>query len=233
MRILVIGSGGREHTLVWKISKNPSVSRIFCMPGNGGISVLAECVADTDISDHPAVIQWVRDNSIDLVVVGPEQPLVEGLVDALTEAGIRAFGPVKKAAMLEGSKAFAKEIMQKFNVPTAASRKFVSFGEARSYIRTLTPPMVIKADGLAAGKGVIIPETLEEAEKALQELMVERKLGSAGDSVIIEEFMTGEEVSVLAFTDGQTILPMIGAQDHKNIFDCDKGPNTGGMGGIV
>lgn len=229
MNVLVVGGGGREHALVWKLSQSSKVTKLYCAPGNGGIASLAECVeiAATDIQ---GIVDFVKKNQIDLTVVAPDDPLAMGMVDALESNGLRAFGPRKAAAAIESSKVFAKELMKKYHIPTAEYQVFDRYDEAVSFLRTLEFPAVIKADGLALGKGVIIASSREEAESALESIMVGKQFGNAGDRVLIEEFLTGPEVSVLAFTDGKTVIPMVSSQDHKRAFDNDKGPNTGGMG---
>ena len=228
MNILVIGSGGREHALVWAIAASPLVDRLVCAPGNGGIADQADCV-DLDVADHAGVIAFCRDQAIDLVVVGPEAPLVAGLVDALTAAGIKAFGPTAAAARLEGSKGFTKDLCAKYAIPTAAYARFGEAAPAKAYVRAQGTPIVIKADGLAAGKGVIIAETVAQAEAAIDDMFA-GAFGAAGAEVVVEEFMTGEEASFFALVDGDTALPLATAQDHKRVGDGDTGPNTGGMG---
>ena len=228
MNILVIGSGGREHALVWAIAASPLVDRLVCAPGNGGIADQADCV-DLDVADHAGVIAFCRDQAIDLVVVGPEAPLVAGLVDALTAAGIKAFGPTAAAARLEGSKGFTKDLCAKYAIPTAAYARFGEAAPAKAYVRAQGAPIVIKADGLAAGKGVIIAETVDQAEAAIDDMFA-GAFGAAGAEVVVEEFMTGEEASFFALVDGDTALPLATAQDHKRVGDGDTGPNTGGMG---
>lgn len=228
MKLLVIGGGGREHALCWKLAQSASVEKIFCAPGNAGIAQVAECIA-LDPSDHAAVIDFVRAQDIGLVVVGPEQPLVEGLVDSLTAAGIRAFGPSAAAAQLEGSKGFTKDLCRASGIPTAAYARFDKAADARAYLASQSLPIVIKADGLAAGKGVVIAETRAEADAAI-DMMFGGGFGGAGASVVIEEYMVGEEASFFALVDGTTALPLAGAQDHKRVGDGDTGPNTGGMG---
>ena len=228
MNILVIGSGGREHALVWAIAASPLVDRLVCAPGNGGIADQADCV-DLDVADHAGVIAFCRDQAIDLVVVGPEAPLVTGLVDALTAAGIKAFGPTAAAARLEGSKGFTKDLCAKYAIPTAAYARFGEAAPAKAYVRAQGAPIVIKADGLAAGKGVIIAETVTQAEAAIDDMFA-GAFGAAGAEVVVEEFMTGEEASFFALVDGDTALPLATAQDHKRVGDGDTGPNTGGMG---
>ncbi len=229
MKILVVGSGGREHTIVWKIAQSPLVEKIYCAPGNGGISELAECV-NINVMDKDAMVKFAKDNAIDLVMVAPDDPLVDGMVDAMEAAGVRAFGPRANAAIIEGSKAFSKELMKKYNIPTAAYEVFTDSESAIEYIKKGTFPAVIKADGLALGKGVIIAQNLEEAEQAVHEMIDDGKFGKSGSRVVIEQFLTGPEVSVLAFTDGKTVKPMVSAQDHKRAYDNDEGLNTGGMG---
>ncbi|MEE8294409.1 MAG: phosphoribosylamine--glycine ligase, partial [Sphingomonadales bacterium] len=222
------GGGGREHALCWKIAQSEMVDTLYCAPGNGGISEQATCVS-IDASDHDAVISFCREEGIDLVVVGPEAPLVEGLVDDLTEAGIKAFGPSARAAQLEGSKGFTKDICAKYNIPTASYKRCSSLEEANAYLDIVSTNVVIKADGLAAGKGVIIPAN-KEAAKAANADIFGGKFGEAGSSVVIEEFLKGEEASFIVLVDGESILPLATSQDHKRAFDNDEGPNTGGMG---
>ena len=229
MNVLVIGSGGREHALVWKISQSPRVSRIYCAPGNAGISQSAECIP-IQPSDISSLIAFTIKEHIDLTVVGPEVPLALGIVDRFREKGLRIFGPPKAAAQMEASKIFSKKIMQKYNIPTAESKDFSDLITAIGYIKEKGAPLVLKADGLAAGKGVIIAATEEEAINALNTMMVDKAFGQAGEKLIIEEFLTGEEASFLVFTDGKSIVPMPLSRDHKRVFDDDKGPNTGGMG---
>ena len=230
MNILVIGGGGREHALAWKIAQSPQVDHLYAVPGNPGMAEIAVCIPDVSIEDNEALVQLALDKKIDLAVVGPEVPLTNGAVDALAQAGIKAFGPSKLAAEIEGSKAFSKGLMKKYGIPTAKYEVFTEADAARAYIRQEGAPIVIKADGLAAGKGVIVAMTLAEALAAVDEIMEDQAFGSAGSRVVIEEFMAGEEVSILAFTDGQTIVPMVSSQDHKRAYDHDEGPNTGGMG---
>ena len=229
MKVLVVGGGGREHAIVHKLAASPRVSKLYCAPGNGGISQEAECVpiAATDISE---MIEFAKTNAIDLVVVAPDDPLAAGMVDAMEAAGIRAFGPRARAAHIEASKSFAKDLMRKYNIPTAEYEIFDDYEGALRYVREKGAPIVIKADGLALGKGVVVALELKEAEEALRELMENKKFGASGARVVIEEYMTGPEVSVLCFTDGKTMVPMLSAQDHKRVFDNDLGPNTGGMG---
>lgn len=229
MRVLVIGSGGREHALCWKLAESSRVEKIYCAPGNPGISSYAECVG-LDISDNDAVYRFAAEQKIGFAVIGPELPLVNGMADYLSERGIKVFGPSKAAAQIEGSKTFAKDLMRKYNIPTAAYETFTDAAAAKAYIRQQGAPIVVKADGLAAGKGVIVAMTEAEAMAAIDMIMQEQAFGSAGEQVVIEEFMQGEEASLLAFTDGFTVVPMVAAQDHKRVFDNDQGPNTGGMG---
>lgn len=229
MRILVVGRGGREHAIVWALRKSGQVREVYCAPGNAGIAEIAECV-DIAENQFDELRQFALDREVDLVVVGPEDPLFAGLVDHLEEKGLKVFGPRKNAAIIEGSKVFTKELMKKYGIPTAAYESFEDFDAARDYLYKQQAPIVIKADGLAAGKGVTVAATLEEAEQALREIMVDKVFGDAGTQVVIEECLTGQEMSILAFVDGETVRPMVPSQDHKPIFDGDKGPNTGGMG---
>ena len=229
MKVLVVGGGGREHALVWKIAQSPKVKKIFCAPGNAGIAELAECVP-IRAEDVEALVTFAEENVIDLAVIGPEVPLAEGITDKLEEKGLRVFGASKKAAQIESSKSFAKSLMIKYNIPTAQGKTFTAYKPAEAYIKKLGAPVVVKADGLAAGKGVIVCETQKEALKAVRDIMVDKAFGDAGKRVLVEEFLVGEEASFLAFTDGKTILPLPSSQDHKAVYDGDKGPNTGGMG---
>ena len=226
VNILVIGSGGREHALFWKLSESPQADRIYAIPGNPGMGEMI----DIPVTDNAAILHFAREKEIGLVVVGPEVPLMNGLVDELEAAGIPAFGPRANAAEIEGSKSFAKDLMKKYGIPTARYEVFTEAEPARAYIRREGAPIVVKADGLAAGKGVIVAMTEQEALDAVDAIMEDNSFGDAGARVVIEEFMEGEEASLLAFTDGKVIRPMISAQDHKRAFDGDKGPNTGGMG---
>ena len=229
MKVCVIGNGGREHALAWRLSISPSVTKVYAIPGSAAMSDCAELVGiDWQQSDH--LINFLKDNQVDLVVVGPEAPLVAGLADELNKAGIPVFGPSKAAAQLEGSKVFAKDLMKKYNIPTAAYGVFHNVEEAKAFIATTGAPIVVKADGLAAGKGVVVAMTIDEANAAVEDMLSGNRFGEAGSTVVIEEFMEGEEASLLAFVDGKTVVPMIASQDHKRIFDGDKGPNTGGMG---
>lgn len=229
MRVLVIGGGGREHALVWKLSQSPQVDEIYCIPGNPGIAALACCV-EIDIADNAALARFARQQDIGLTVVGPEIPLVNGICDYFANQGLAVFGPSQAAAQIEGSKTFAKDLMRKYGIPSARYATFTSAEEAKAYIREQGAPIVVKADGLAAGKGVVVALAVEEALAAVDTMMTERIFGDAGTVLVVEEFMEGEEASLLAFTDGYTVVPMVAAQDHKRIFDNDAGPNTGGMG---
>ncbi|WP_152396554.1 phosphoribosylamine--glycine ligase [Paenibacillus guangzhouensis] len=229
MRVMVIGRGGREHAIVWALKKSEKVKHLVCAPGNAGIAQIAECV-DIAESQFEELAQYALDQAIDLVVVGPDDPLAAGIVDVFEAKDIPVFGPRKNAAIIEGSKTFMKDLLRKYNIPTAAYEKFDNYEDALAYLRQQSAPIVIKADGLAAGKGVIVAQTMEEAEQALQEMMVGKVFGNAGNQVVIEEFMAGQEMSILAFVDGETVRPMSPAQDHKPVYDGDKGPNTGGMG---
>ncbi len=230
MKVLVIGSGGREHTIIWKLSQSPKVDKIYAAPGNGGISELAECVP-ISVMDFDALTKFAKENTIDLTVVAPDDPLAAGAVDAFEAAGLRAFGPNRAAAIIEGSKAFSKDLMKKYNIPTAKYEVFDNSADAIAYIQSEGKfPVVVKADGLALGKGVIIAQNFAEAETAVHEIMDDKVFGAAGGKVVIEEFLIGPEISVLAFTDGKTLKPMVSAQDHKRAYDNDEGLNTGGMG---
>ncbi|WP_025209700.1 phosphoribosylamine--glycine ligase [Hippea sp. KM1] len=229
MRIAVIGGGGREHAIAWKIKQSPLCDELFCLPGNAGTAEIATNI-DISAEDLDGVVKFCRENSIDLVAVGPENPLADGIVDRLSEAGIKAFGPSKKAAQLEASKSFTKNFLKKYNIPTAEYETFTDFNEAKAYIERKGAPIVVKADGLAAGKGVTVAKTKEEAIGALEAIFIEKRFGEAGNRVVIEEFLEGEEASFLVFSDGENILPMIAAQDHKPVYNNDEGPNTGGMG---
>lgn len=229
MNVLVVGGGGREHALVWKISRSPYIEKIFCAPGNAGIAELAECV-DIPVTDVRGLVQFAEKNGVDLTVVGPELPLSLGLVDALSKRGLTAFGPTKKAAQVEGSKAYAKSLMVRFGIPTAAYREFTKTEPALDHLMKAAYPLVVKADGLAEGKGVLICDTREQALDGLDRIMRRRDFGDAGKKLIVEEMLTGEEASVLALTDGEKIALLPSAQDHKAVFEGDRGPNTGGMG---
>ncbi len=230
MKVLIVGSGGREHAIAVSMKKSSRVDRIYCVPGNAGIAQVAECEPSIGVMEFDKIISYAREKAVDLVFVAPDDPLVGGLVDALQAAGLRAFGPDRKAAELEGSKAFSKDLMKKYGIPTAAYETFDDPGEALRYLETAKMPIVLKADGLALGKGVLICNTLEEARAGVKEIMEDKHFGNAGNRMVVEEFMTGREVSVLSFVDGRTIKPMTSAQDHKRAKDGDQGLNTGGMG---
>ena len=232
MKVMVIGGGGREHAIIKKIKENPEVTALYALPGNGGIAKDATCV-DIGAKDIEGVVAFAKEKAIDFAVVAPDDPLVLGMVDALNEAGIPCFGPDKKAAILEGSKVFSKDLMKKYGIPTAAYEVFNDMDKALEYLETAPIPTVIKADGLALGKGVIIAETREQAKDAVRSMMEDKVFGDSGNNIVIEEFMTGPEVSVLSFTDGKVIVPMVSAMDHKRAMDGDKGLNTGGMGTIA
>ncbi|MDD8048968.1 MAG: phosphoribosylamine--glycine ligase [Thomasclavelia sp.] len=231
MKVLVIGSGGREHAIAYKLNQSSKVDEMFFIPGNPGMATIGKCI-DGSVEDNKMIVTFAKDNKIDLVVIGPEVPLVNGLSDDLAKEGIAAFGPKKKAATLEGSKAFSKDFMIKHNIPTAAYKEVNSYDEAVKEIDSFSYPLVIKADGLAAGKGVVIVDNKDDAIKTLKEMMIDGSLDGAGSKVVLEEFLTGFECSLLCFTDGNTIVPMVTAKDHKQIFDGNKGPNTGGMGTV-
>lgn len=232
MNIMVVGGGGREHAIIKKLKESEKVTKIYALPGNGGIAADAECI-DIGAKDIPAIVDFAKNNSIDFAVVAPDDPLVLGAVDALEEIGIPCFGPRANAAIIEGSKVFSKDLMKKFNIPTAQYEVFDDMKKALEYIKTAPIPTVIKADGLALGKGVIIAETREDAENAIKSMMADKIFGESGSRVVIEEFLTGPEVSVLSFTDGKTVVPMISSMDHKRALDGDKGLNTGGMGTVA
>ena len=229
MKILVVGGGGREHAICWKLSNESNVEKIYCAPGNAGISNVAECVNIGD-SDIENLLNFAKENQIDLTIVGPEIPLVAGIVDAFEKEGLKIFGPNKECAQLEGSKAFSKDFMIRHNLPTAKYKEYTDLDEAISEIDSFGYPVVIKADGLAAGKGVVIPENKEDAIDTLKEMMADKKFGHAGDKIVIEEFLTGIETSILAFVDNDSIVPMVSAKDHKKVFEGETGLNTGGMG---
>ena len=229
MKVLIVGSGGREHSIAWKVAQSPRVTKIYCAPGNAGIEEYAECVK-IGAMEFDKLADFAKENEIDLTVVGMDDPLVGGIVDVFEERGLRIFGPRKNAAILEGSKAFSKDLMKKYNIPTAAYENFTDAAKALAYLETAKFPIVLKADGLALGKGVLICQNLEEAKAGVQEIMMDKKFGTAGNTMVIEEFMTGREVSVLSYVDGKTIVPMTSAQDHKRAGDGDTGLNTGGMG---
>ena len=230
MKVLIIGGGGREHAIAVSMKKSRRVDKLYCVPGNAGIAEIAECEPSIGVMEFDKIVAYAKEKQVDLVFVAPDDPLVGGLVDVLKEAGFRVFGPDKKAAILEGSKAFSKDLMKKYNIPTAAYETFDNPEKALAYLETAEMPIVLKADGLALGKGVLICNTLEEARAGVKEIMLDKHFGSAGNRMVIEEFMTGREVSVLSFVDGKTIKPMTSAQDHKRAKDGDEGLNTGGMG---
>jgi len=229
MKVLVVGSGGREHAICWKLAQSPKVTELYCAPGNAGIADSAKCV-NIKAEDIEGICAWAKDNAIDLAVIGPEVPLAMGIVDELEKVGVKTFGPNKNCAQLEASKSFTKAFLARHNIPTAGYREFTSKEELLENVGLYGYPMVLKADGLAAGKGVVIPENEEDAIKAIEEMMGDKVFGSAADLVVVEEFLTGVEASMLCFVDENTIIPMESAQDYKRIFDGDKGPNTGGMG---
>jgi phosphoribosylamine--glycine ligase len=232
MKIMVVGGGGREHAIIKSLKKNPSVSEIFALPGNGGIAADATCVG-IGAKDIPAIVEFAVNNGIDYAVVAPDDPLVLGCVDALEEKGIPCFGPRANAAIIEGSKVFSKNLMKKYGIPTAAYETFDDMEKALAYLENAAIPVVIKADGLALGKGVIIAQTREEAKQAVVSMMQDGMFGASGSHVVIEEFLTGPEVSVLSFTDGETVVPMISSMDHKRALENDEGLNTGGMGTVA
>ena len=232
MKLMVIGGGGREHAIIKKLKENPAVTEIYALPGNGGIAADATCV-EIGAKDIPAQVEFAKANGIDYAVVAPDDPLALGAVDALTEAGIPCFGPDAKAAVIEASKAFSKDLMKKYGIPTAAYETFSDKNAALAYLDTVSAPIVVKADGLALGKGVIIAQTIQEAKDAVRSMMEDKVFGASGDKIVIEEFLTGPEVSVLSFTDGKTIVPMVSSMDHKRAGDGDTGLNTGGMGTIA
>ena len=232
MKLMVIGGGGREHAIIKKLKENPAVEEIYCLPGNGGIAADAVCVPEIGAKDIPAQVEFAKAHRIDYAVVAPDDPLALGAVDALTEAGIPCFGPDKKAAVIEASKAFSKDLMKKYGIPTAKYELFTDADAACAYIDSQGAPIVVKADGLALGKGVIVAQTVEEAKAAVRSMIEDKAFGQSGARVVIEEFMEGPEVSVLSFTDGETVVPMVSSMDHKCALDGDKGPNTGGMGAV-
>jgi phosphoribosylamine--glycine ligase len=229
MNILVVGGGGREHALVWKISQSPRVKKIYAAPGNAGMVQLAEC-APVSAEDIPGLLSFAKSRAVDLTVVGPEGPLSLGIVDAFQRSGLRVFGPSRKAAEIEANKAFTKDLMRKYGIPSSVYGTFTDRAQAEAYVRSTGAPIVVKAAGLAAGKGVVVAETVEDALDAIDLIMGKRAFGEAGDVVVIEECLRGEEASFMAFTDGRSVVPMASSQDHKRVFDADKGPNTGGMG---
>ena len=229
MKVLVVGGGGREHAICWKLAQSPKVTELYCAPGNAGIAQVATCVP-IKATDVEAMVAWAKENAMDFVMVAPDDPLALGMVDALEAAGIPAFGPRKNAAIIEASKAFSKELMKKYHIPTAKYETFTDLDKALSYIQEQGAPIVVKADGLALGKGVVVASTVEEAQKAAREMMEDKKFGESGSTVVIEECMVGPEVTVLAFCDGEHLVPMLSSQDHKRAYDGNQGPNTGGMG---
>ena len=231
MKVLVVGGGGREHAICWKLAQSPKVTQLFCAPGNAGIAQVATCI-DVKATDVDGMVAWAKANAMDFVMVAPDDPLALGMVDAMEAAGIPAFGPHANAAIVEASKAFSKELMAKYHIPTAKYCTFTDLEKALSYLEAQGAPIVVKADGLALGKGVVVAATVDEAKQAAQEMMEDKKFGESGSTVVIEECMSGPEVTVLAFTDGKTVVPMPASQDHKRAYDGNQGPNTGGMGAI-
>ena len=231
MKVLVVGGGGREHAICWKLAQSPKVTQLFCATGNAGIAQVATCI-DVKATDVDGMVAWAKANAMDFVMVAPDDPLALGMVDAMEAAGIPAFGPHANAAIVEASKAFSKELMAKYHIPTAKYCTFTDLEKALSYLEAQGAPIVVKADGLALGKGVVVAATVDEAKQAAQEMMEDKKFGESGSTVVIEECMTGPEVTVLAFTDGKTVVPMPASQDHKRAYDGNQGPNTGGMGAI-
>ena len=229
MKVLVVGGGGREHAICWKLAQSPKITELYCAPGNAGIADVATCV-NVKATDVEGMVKWAKDNAMDFVMVAPDDPLALGMVDAMDEAGIPAFGPRANAAIIEASKAFSKALMKKYNIPTAAYETFTELDKALAYIDEQGAPIVVKADGLALGKGVVVAATVEEAKQAVREMMEDKKFGASGSTVVIEECMVGPEVTVLAFCDGEHLVPMLSSQDHKRAYDGNKGPNTGGMG---
>lgn len=232
MKILVVGGGGREHAICWKLAQSPKVTQLYCAPGNGGIAQVARCV-DVKATDVDGMVRWAKENRMDFVVVAPDDPLALGMVDALEAAGIPAFGPRKNAAVVEASKAFSKSLMRKYHIPTAQYETFTDMEAALAYVERQGAPIVVKADGLALGKGVTVAQSLDEARQAVRDMMEGGKFGASGSTVVIEERMTGPEVTVLAFCDGEHVRPMVSSRDHKRAYDGDEGPNTGGMGAIA
>lgn len=229
MKVLIVGGGGREHAIAWKLSKEKDIEKIYCAPGNAGISDVAKCL-DINDSDIDKLLAFAKKNKIDLTIVGPEVPLVKGIVDEFEKCGLRIFGPNKECAKLEGSKAFSKDFMVRHNIPTAKYKEYINIEDAINEIDTFGYPVVIKADGLAAGKGVVVPQNREEAIQTLYEMMSDKKFGEAGNKIVVEEFLKGIETSILAFVDNNTIVPMVSAKDHKKVYNNEEGPNTGGMG---
>ncbi len=232
MKVLVVGGGGREHAICWKLAQSPKVTELYCAPGNAGISAVATCVP-IGATDVDAMVKWAKENQMDFVMVAPDDPLALGMVDAMEEAGLKAFGPRKNAAIIEASKAFSKELMAKYHIPTAQYQTFTDEAEALAYIDQQGAPIVVKADGLALGKGVTVAATVEEAKQAVRDMMEGGKFGASSSTVVIEECMTGPEVTVLAFADGEHVVPMLSSQDHKRAYDGNEGPNTGGMGAFT
>ena len=231
MKVLVVGGGGREHAICWKLAQSPKVTELYCAPGNAGIAQVATCVP-VKATDVENMVKWAKENVMDFVMVAPDDPLALGMVDALEAAGIPAFGPRANAAIIEASKAFSKSLMKKYHIPTAKYETFTELDKALAYIKEQGAPIVVKADGLALGKGVVVAQTVEEAEQAVREMMEDHKFGASGSTVVIEECMVGPEVTVLAFCDGEHLVPMLSSQDHKRAYDGNQGPNTGGMGAI-
>ena len=232
MKVLIVGGGGREHAIALKIKENPEVTALYAAPGNGGIAQIATCLP-FKATDVDGIVRWAAENKVDFVIVAPDDPLCLGMVDALAEQGIPAFGPRKNAAIIEGSKVFSKNLMKKYGIPTAAYETFDDYDEAVKYLQTADMPIVVKADGLALGKGVVVAQTVEEAKAAVRTMIEDKTFGQSGARVVIEEYMEGPEVSVLSFTDGETLVPMVSSMDHKRALDGDKGPNTGGMGAVA
>ena len=232
MKVLVVGGGGREHVICWKLKQDPRVTELYCAPGNGGIASIATCV-DIKATDLDSMVEFAKKEQFDLVFVAPDDPLALGMVDRMEEAGLRAFGPKANAAIIEGSKAFSKQLMKKYSIPTAKYEIFEDEQKALDYLETQPMPIVIKCDGLALGKGVIIAQTLDEAKQAVKDMMEDKKFGNAGSTIVIEECMTGPELTVLAFSDGNTCVPMVSSRDHKRAYDHDEGLNTGGMGAVT
>ena len=229
MKVLVVGGGGREHAICWKLAQSPKVTELYCAPGNAGIAQVATCVP-VKATDVENMVKWAKENAMDFVMVAPDDPLALGMVDAMEAAGIPAFGPRANAAIIEASKAFSKSLMKKYHIPTAKYETFTELDKALRYIEEQGAPIVVKADGLALGKGVVVAQTVEEAQKAVREMMEDHKFGASGSTVVIEECMVGPEVTVLAFCDGEHLVPMLSSQDHKRAYDGNQGPNTGGMG---
>ena len=232
MKVLVVGGGGREHVICWKLKQDPRVTDLYCAPGNGGIASIATCV-DIKATDIEGMVEYAKKEQFDLVFVAPDDPLAMGMVDKMEEAGLRSFGPKANAAIIEGSKAFSKQLMKKYSIPTAKYEIFTDEQVALDYLESQSMPIVIKCDGLALGKGVIIAQNLEEAKQAVKDMMEDQKFGSAGSTIVIEEFMTGPELTILAFSDGNTCVPMVSSRDHKRAYDLDEGLNTGGMGAVT